>query len=313
MKGEPNLESELRRDYFQERYVVIAPKRNLRPDSFAAKSEPHRLETATSPAIEKDPAILNLPHGAKDWQVRVVGNIFPALSPDNKRAYGKQEVIVETPDHNVEFSELSLDHLMIVFEAYKQRLEALSKLPDVRYVSVFKNDGPAAGASIAHAHSQIVALPLVPPDLEAEAEAVDKYFDQFERCPVCDMWQWEAKQEVRLVFEDKSIAAVTPYASRFPFEVWITPKHHTGNFCDLSKTELRSIATIIKNITSKLDSINVSYNFFLQNALAGRDHHFLLKIEPRPGVWAGLELATGVILNPVSPEYSALWYRGQVS
>src|ERR1700704_153636 len=103
MKSEHQSDSELRRDYFLERYVVIAPKRNLRPDSFGSKANSHRLETPKSPSIEKDPAILILPKGAKKWQVKVVGNAHPALTPTNKRAYGKQEIIIETPEHNIEF------------------------------------------------------------------------------------------------------------------------------------------------------------------------------------------------------------------
>lgn len=309
-KADDAPKSQLRKHYFLDQYVVIAPKRNLRPDSFAAKTAGHKLETPNSPAIEKDPGIMTVP-GKDGWAVKVVANAFPALSIDNPEAYGQQEVIIETPEHNLEFSELSVDHILKVFAAYRDRLDKLSQLKDIRYVSVFKNDGPAAGASIAHAHSQVVALPLVPPALSVEADGFDDYFDEIGRCPYCDLIEWEKARTVRVIYEDKSILAIAPYASLYPFEVWIIPKDHIGNFGQLNLTVSRSIATILKNLTAKLDSIKISYNFFLQNSLAGRDHHFVLKLQPRPNVWAGLELSTDVVINPVTPEYATLWYQNK--
>ncbi|HSX15145.1 MAG TPA: DUF4931 domain-containing protein [Candidatus Saccharimonadales bacterium] len=312
MKAPITPKSEIRRHYFMNQYVVIAPKRNLRPDSFASASNGHKLETPTSPMIERDPAIAEIKGEGGKWAVKVIPNAFPALTLDNPAAYGQQEIIVETPEHNLEFSELSHDQILRVFKAYGDRIKKLSQLPRIRYVSVFKNDGPEAGASIAHAHSQVMALPLIPPALEVEAEAADQYFDQFASCAYCDLLNWEVKQSVRVIYEDKSVCAVAPYASRFPFEAWILPKRHIGNFTDLSAAELSSIAIILKNLTLKLDSIKISYNFFLQNSLSNHDHHFVLKLEPRPNVWAGLELSTEVILNPVNPEYATLWYKGKI-
>lgn len=313
MKSQPVEASQIRKHYFLDQYVVIAPKRGLRPDSFGAKSSGHKLETPTSQPIEKDPTIMAVAGSDGKWAVKVIGNKFPALSLDNPKAYGKQEVIIETPEHNLEFSELNVEQILRVFTAYSDRITNLSKLSGIRYVSVFKNDGPAAGASIAHAHSQVIALPLVPPDLEAEADAADNYFDEHQHCPYCDLLTWELEKKVRVVYEDKSIVVITPYASRYLFETWIIPKRHTGNFVELKRDEYHSIATILKNLTTKLDSIKISYNFFLQNSLQERDHHFVLKLKPRPNVWAGLELGTGIILNPVSPEFAVLWYKGKVS
>lgn len=304
--------AEIRKHYFLNQYTVIAPMRQIRPDSFGTKSGGHKQETPSAPSIERDPAVLTIPGDDGKWAVRVIDNKFPALTLDNPKAYGKQEIVVETPDHNLEFSELSIEQILRVFQAYRERITTLGKIKDIRYVSVFKNDGAAAGASIAHAHSQIVALPLIPPELELEAEAEQRYADEHQSCAMCDALTWESKQKVRVLYDDKSILAITPYASRYSFEVWIIPKRHLGQFNDLKHDENHSIAIILKNLTSKLDSLNISYNFFLQNALPQRDHHFMLKLEPRPNVWAGLELGTDVILNPVSPEYAALWYQNKV-
>jgi len=313
MEAQSVQPSQIRKHYFLDQYVVIAPKRGLRPDSFAAKTAGHKLETPTSQPIEKDAAIMAVPGDDGKWTVKVIGNKFPALSPDNPKAYGKQEIVIETPEHNLEFSALPIEQILRIFTAYRDRITNLSKVKGIRYVSVFKNDGPAAGASIAHAHSQIVALPLVPPTLETEANAIDDYQAEHNTCPYCDLIVWEQDKKVRVIYEDKSIIAIAPYASSYLFEAWILPKRHVANFTELKHDELNSIATILKNLTTKLDNIKISYNFFLQNSLAGRNHHFSLRLEPRPNVWAGLELGTGIILNAVPPEYATLWYQGKVS
>lgn len=117
---------------------------------------------------------------------------------------------------------------------------------------------------------------------------------------------------MRIIYEDKLMIAVSPYAAESPFAAWILPRRHIGSFVDLTTSELASCAVILKNLTAKLDHAVISYNFFLQNSLSDRHDHFVLKLEPRPNIWAGFELGTGIIINPVMPEYAALWYKGQI-
>lgn len=306
--------SEIRKDYYLNRYVIISPKRNLRPSSFTPKSGGgHKTETATSPAIEKEPGLLEIKDESGRWRVKVIANDYPALSLDNEEAYGKQEVVIETPNHNTEFSELTTEHIGQVFTAYIERLKTLSKIKGIKYISVFKNDGPKAGASIAHAHSQIMALPLVPPEIEEEAAAFESYYVKNKSCPICDIVNWEVQQKVRVIFEDKNIIALAPYSSILPFQVWLVPRMHVASFTKLSLNQLDSFAVILKRLTAQLDLAKISFNFFLQEPAGKKDHHFILNIEPRANIWAGLELSTGIIINPVSPEYAALWYQGKVT
>lgn len=302
--------SEIRKHYFLDRYVVIAPVRKLRPDGFGDTMPSHKLETTSSPAIEKEAGILEI-KGRQDWEVKVIENAYPTLTLDNPKAYGKQEIVIETPHHNLEFSELGVSHIEKVFSAYSQRAHALYQLPGIKYVVVFKNDGPKAGASIAHAHSQITAIPFIPPPVEHEAAAYDKYLRANSSCPVCDIVNWELKEKVRIIYSDRNIIALAPYAASAPFGAWIIPKNHLHQFCSLPKNVHHSIAIALKQICSKLDSAGISFNFFLQDSIPAQNHHFVLKVEPRSNVWGGFELATGVIFNPVAPEYSALWYRGK--
>jgi UDPglucose--hexose-1-phosphate uridylyltransferase len=301
--------SEIRRHYFLDRYVIIAPKRNLRPDSFAKQKVEHKREDPNSPALEKEPALYQIKDDQGHWRVKVIANAFAALTPNNPQAYGHQEIVIETPEHNVEFSELSLKQILRIFTAYQERIKHHRNQKGIRYVSVFKNDGPTAGASIAHAHSQIMALPLVPPKLQQETLAAEKYRDQYGHCAYCDVIKWELSQKQRIIARDDHAVALTPYASSSPFGAWILPRRHIDSFTNLNQSELHSIATVLKRITQKLDGLQIGFNFFLVEPITEHQHHFLIKIEPRPNIWAGLELGTGIIINSVPPEYAAGWYR----
>jgi UDPglucose--hexose-1-phosphate uridylyltransferase len=304
--------SEFRRHYYLNRYVIIAPKRNLRPDSFSVATVPHTTETSTSPAIEKDPSVFEIMDANGKWAVKVVNNLYPAVDPTNPQAYGKHEVIIETPEHNVEFSELPVAQIERIFQAYQARSKALMRMKGIRYVAIFKNDGPRAGASIAHAHSQVVALPMVPPLIQDEADAIAAYMGEHETCPHCDIISWEDQQKVRVIFEDKNAVAISPYAASFPFAAWIMPREHVSRFSDLNRSQLHSYAVIMKKLTASLDVSQLSFNFFLHDSLQKNSHHFYIKIEPRATTWAGLELSTGIVINPVPPEYAALWYQGKI-
>ena len=305
--------SELRKHYFLDSYVVIAPGRNLRPDLFSHGAEPHKVPSDHCPFDHNaEPALWEYPRGA-NWQVKVVHNAFPALSTDNPKAFGAQEVIINTPDHNKEFSDLSVEHITEIFNAYRHRLTELSKLEDIRYVLIFKNDGPIAGASIAHAHCQIYALPIVPPKIARESDALNHYWDQKNTCAYCDVITWETSQKVRIIAEDKSFIAIAPYASSLALEAWLIPRQHVSKFAELTATQLYSLATLLKKITARLDASVISFNYLLQESLDNQDHHFVLKIEPRTTKYAGAEIGTGVEINPVTPEYATLWYQGKIS
>ncbi len=304
--------SELRKHYFLDSYVIIAPGRNSRPNLFSHAAEPHKAPSDHCPFdFRPAPGVWQYPRGA-NWQVKVIKNDFPALSTDNPKAFGAQEVIINTPDHNVEFSELSVAEILEVFNAYRHRITELSKLEGIRYVLVFKNDGPVAGASIAHAHCQIYALPIVPPKIARESDALNHYWDQKNTCAYCDVIVWETSQKVRLIAEDKSFVAVAPYASSHALEVLVIPRRHVSKFAELNGTELHSLATIMKSITARLDTSMISFNYILQESLDNQDHHFVIKIEPRTTKFAGAELGTGVEINPVTPEYATLWYQGKI-
>ncbi|MDB5178970.1 MAG: galactose-phosphate uridylyltransferase [Patescibacteria group bacterium] len=305
--------AEIRKHYFLDQYVIIAPKRNLRPDSFSHASEPHKAPSDHCPFCHNaEPSLWQLPRG-KNWRVKVIPNAFAALTTDNPQAFGIQEVVLNTPDHTLEFSELPVEHILEIFTAYRQRLAELKQQPGIRYVLIFKNDGPMAGASVAHAHCQIFGLPLIPPKLEQEGDALNHYWDQHQACAYCHILDWEIQQRTRVITGDKHFIALSPHAASHGFETWLLPRRHVNQFSEFNLSELHSLATILRKITARLDAAGISFNYFLQESLPNQNHHFVLKIEPRITKWAGAELSTGLIINPVTPEYATLWYQGKIN
>lgn len=308
----PLKDSEIRKDYFLNRYVIIAPKRSKKPKKIYQKPETQIGECVFCSPFVDDPKkqIQIKNYGGKEgkWGIKVIGNLYPALSLDNMKAYGEQEIIIETPEHAKEIHELPLEQIEKVFDVYADRYNALMKKDGICYTIVFKNEGGKAGASIPHSHSQVISLPVIPPKIAHEAEAMDKYIDKHGSCPYCDIIKSETNGP-RAIFEDEHFFVLSPYASESPYGVWFIPKRHIRLISDLNIEEKRSLAIFMKKILTKLDEIEVSYNYFVQNSLDMESHHMVIKLSPRPNIWAGLELGTGIIINSVSPEEATKFYQ----
>lgn len=242
------------------------------------------------------------------WKIKVIGNLYPALSLKNLKAYGEQEVIIETPEHGKEIHELSIEHIVDIFDVYAERYEVLKNKEGICYTIIFKNEGGKAGASIPHSHSQVISLPMIPPKAAKEAAAIDKYVDKHGTCPYCDIIKSE-RHGPRMIFEDEHLFVLAPYASESPYGVWFIPKRHIRNIKDMQQNEKESLARSMKNVLSKLDELDIPYNYFIQNSLDLESHHMIIKLAPRPNIWAGLELGTGIIINSVSPEEAAKFYK----
>lgn len=306
--------SEIRKDYFLNRYVIIAPTRSKRPDKVIRKEEIESLDCYFCPPLVDTPGRETTVLEKKDehgkWMIKVITNKFPALSIDNLKAYGQQEIVIETPEHKKEMHELSLDHIEEVLEVYIARYKSLIKMDGIRYVLIFKNEGGKAGASIPHSHSQIYALPMIPPRIASDAAAMDDYIRTHDSCPYCDIIKNE-KKGPRVIWEDEHLFVLAPYASESPYGAWFIPKRHVHSIDSLTKDEKSSFARALKILLSKLDEIDVSYNYFFLNSLDLESHHMIMKLAPRPNVWAGLELGTGIVINPVSPEKAVKFYQSK--
>jgi len=315
------MENELRRDYFLDRFVIIAVGRAKRPNDYVHIGS---VEADTGrgcffcPGSENQtpPEISRLEEDGK-WIMRVFPNKFPAVSPEDgpdtgimMPAYGRHEVVVESPEHGKTVADLSIERIVSLLKVYSGRVEAMLADPKIEYVMVFKNHGRAAGASLAHTHTQIISLPVVPNLVREEVEAAGRYHQERGTCPLCDAWVKEMNGP-RRVWEDDYAAVFTPYASRNPFESWIMPKRHIKALNELDADERKSLASGLKLVLSKLKAglNDPPYNMYLHVSPGEDDLHMHFEVLPRLSTWAGFELGSGIIINTMAPETAAEFLR----
>jgi UDPglucose--hexose-1-phosphate uridylyltransferase len=341
---------ELRRDPISERWIVIATERGKRPSDFNKGGATKMIvaehvancpfclgnEKMTPPEITAWRKAGTVPD-TPDWDVRVMANKFPALTSEGeiKRSgtglldvmsgIGAHEVIVETPKHNLTLADMDIVHLDKVLWAYKQRIVALEKDPRFRYVLVFKNYGAAAGTSLDHPHSQLIATPITPRYVKLELNNAREYFQSKERCIFCDLMRQELDAGIRLVYENEFFVAFCPFASRFPFEIWIFPREHQFAFQQLPDEQRQQLAMTLQNILKRLQvTLNdPPFNYVLHTApnpifRPGKpnywgtiqyDFHWHIEIIPRLTSMAGFEWGSGLYINPTPPEEAAKYLR----
>lgn len=311
---------ELRKDYLLDRYVIIATDRKIRPREFKKEEKKAKIkECPFCPGHEHEtpPEIGRVDDGKDGWKIRWFNNLFPAaekkgnpiIKTNNKfftfsDAYGAHEIIVETPDHGKQLGDLSKQHLSDVFKVYKDRIIELHKDRNIKYVVVLKNEGREGGASRIHAHTQIIAYNKIPTYVQEEVDAIKKH----EHCPYGDIINVE-RNSFRRVFENNRFIAFCPYASRFNFEIWVFPKNHITNITNFEEEDFMALAEIMKKILMKLKEIGCAYNFFLHYSPHGENLHFHIEVCPRIAMWGGFELGTNDVINSVSPERAAEFYR----
>jgi UDPglucose--hexose-1-phosphate uridylyltransferase len=335
----------LRKDYLLNRWVVIATERSRRPTDFAkqkAESAQNSVcplcvgnEHMTPPAvmlylkqngeIKKDKDRNGL--RPKNWLVRVVPNLYPAFAPPQEQAdqaqimksenfgyaIGHHEVLVESPNHDEDPADAELPQLMHLVNAYMDRLRELSAKPYVKYVSIFRNHGKEAGASLSHAHSQMIATPTVPRIVEEEIVASKNFYNQHQKCVFCDIIEKEAKSP-RVVLDNAHFLVFAPYASVHPMEFWILPKKHDINILSLTQREIKAfVATLKTSLKALRDLVNdPPYNYGFNLALnreAEKYYHWHVEVYPKLTIWAGFEKNTGMYINTVTPETAATELR----
>jgi len=288
------------------RSVIFAPKRSQRPNDIK-KGAKNTACPFCEENISPKQILSQIPSKGK-WQTAAIKNIFPALSTDNKNAYGHQEIVIDSNKHYEDFADLSLKQIEMILSLFQLRSQKLKKDKKINYILCFKNQGGAAGASLKHIHSQIFASSVLPPDIIDERNRVALYQAENKNCPFC---QLNAEEEAgpRNIYNDKNIIAFTPFASEFPYEVWIISRRHADNICLLRQAEIKSLAKALKLIANGLKNLDYDFNFFTHNDLDNPHQHFYLKIQPRPNIWAGVELGSGLIINPIFPEEAAKHYK----
>jgi len=326
---------DLRKDPIVGRWVIVAKGRAKRPHDFASQPQLHHgrfcpfcegSERATPHEI-----LAYRGHGSaangKGWRVRVVPNKFPALEIegdlqkrgdgiyDMMRGVGAHEVIIESPNHVLSTSDLSDKQLREVFWVYRDRLADLKKDRRLVYGLIFKNVGAAAGASLEHTHSQLIATPIVPVVVRDEMNGSLEFFRYRGRCVFCDMIHQELAAEARIVLDSPGFVAIAPFASRFPFETWILPKQHSSHYENIQKAGVDELARVMRQVIARIEAAvdRPAYNYVLHTAPFDSHelghYHWHIEIIPRLTNTAGFEWGTGFYINPVPPEEAAAFLR----
>ncbi len=341
---------ELRKDPLIGRWVIIATERAKRPVDFVA-SHDESLPQDECPFCEGKEAqtpkeILAVrPEGSKPnepgWSVRVVPSVKPVLRVEgqlNRRAkgmydlmdgIGAHEIIVETPHHIANAADLSVEQLHAVLKATTVRITDLERDPRFHYVLWFKNHGTTAGSGrVNHTRSQLIATPVTPLRVKEELVGTRRYHEDKERCVVCDLMAQEREAQVRVVLESRHVLVLCPFASRFPFELWIVPKRHSCDFGKIHPEELLDLAGVLKDVLSRLKSVldDPPYNYLLHTAplrhgqgklghwkTLEEDYHWHIELIPRLTRVAGFEWGSGFYINPTPPEESAKYLREAIT
>lgn len=329
-----NRMQELRKDPIVGRWVIIAPDRLTRPqnindtqellsEGFDPFLEGH--EDATTPEIMayRTSGQPNQP----GWRVRVVPNKFPAVTVEGElekrgvgiydmmTGIGAHEVIIECPHRESNMSRLTVDNIREVFWVYHDRLVDLKRDQRLVHGLIFKNKGARAGASLDHAHSQLIVSPIVPITIQEELDGAEKFYNYRGRSIFADMIQQELSSKDRIVLDSEHFIVMCPYASRFPFETWVIPKQQSSHFEDITQPVIDDLGTVMKTLLIKLDHglDDPAYNYILHSApFSAKDlphYRWHIEIFPRMSRVAGFEWGSGFYINAVPPEEAAKFLR----
>ncbi len=327
---------EMRRDPVVGRWVLVHTQDSVKPDSFEVENHLFKQqgtcqfctgkEALTPPEVDVVRAEGSAPN-TPGWSVRVVPNKFPALRIEgelNKRGLGiydisngvgAHEVVIETAEHEKYFCDLSVEEMLNVLLKYQSRYVSLAGDRRFKYILIFKNFGSSAGASQEHTHSQIIALPLIPKYVREELDGAKHYHEFRGRCVFCDVIHQEYQDKERIVSENNDFIAFCPYVPRYAFETWIFPKRHSSTFAQLTREELTQLATVLKEMLTRLKLAlkNPSYNFFLHlapvNYESQESYHWHVEIIPNLTRVAGFEWGTGFYIVPIDPALAAKHLR----
>jgi len=327
---------ELRKYPISERWVIISSERVRHPGAFVRESVPNTRSDRFCPFCagheDKTPPELlahrsGTPANEPGWSLRVVPSKFPVLRVegeleregdglfDRMEGIGAHEIVVESPVHVLSMTDLTEGAIEQVLWAFRDRVRDLRNDPRLRYVLIFRNYGESAGAHLEHAHSQLIALPVVPKRVQEELEVAGRYYDFKERCIFCDLIRQEVKAGTRVVTETDQFVVLEPYAARFPFETWILPKKHQSHFEEACATQLNNLAWVLKTTLRKLERAleRPPYNLLVHTAplqeASNPHYHWHIEIIPKLTRVAGFEWGTGFYINPTPPEESARYLR----
>ncbi len=329
--------SELRHDPTTKEWVIIAPERDDRPQQApkAKRSEELPEWDASCPFClgnenQTPDEIFRIPASSEnsDWDVRVVPNRFPALTPEEDATrreegyfsrkmggFGAHEVIIESPSHNTSMALMTYQQVEKVLITYQQRYNALKQNRQLRFITIFKNHGWASGTSLIHPHSQLVATPIITPYYHRRFDVAHDYHADMGNCLYCELLAEELEKKERIIAETERFVIFHPYASRVSYETWIMPKEHSASFGLFPVSHFAELATVLKDVLFclyvKLD--NPAFNLMIDTSTTADEddpyYHWHIRITPRLSTIAGFEIGSGIYISSALPEDTARLMR----
>lgn len=303
--GQIKLFSEMRKDFLGRRVVVTTarggrPHDNAPPERKQKTGDPSKCFFCPGNENLTPPEIGRVEKGGK-WGVRCFPNKFPAFMESSKKAYGRHEVIVETPEHKKSLSELSEENLCDYFSLLQGRMKDAMRDPRLKYTVIFKNEGAAAGASLEHSHTQLVSMELIP----ALIRKMGKKAAAFSKL--------EKQNSQRICYRGGQYFALCPKVSRFRHETWIVPKFKAVSLVELDEQQVKGLVSALKSVLGAYDAATGfgPYNIVFHSAPHGeKEFPFHVQIIPRLSTWAGFELATEIVMVSSRPHESAELLKG---
>ena len=314
-------------DPLADRNIFLAPRRADRPNNLLNCRQadcPFCIENSrlTPDPVQQWPTI-----DSQDWKSRIIPNAYPVVEmksstqgSDNANAHmpkakavhasGVHEVVIESPHHIESVLEVPFDDWVNVWKLCQQRMKQLSANPEIVWATLFKNGGIQAGASLAHVHSQLIAIDRTPPTISTKCQQVIRQPNLFENILS------EAESENRIVHTYKSFVAIVPSAPRQPFEVWLIRNEPSCFFHTEPHSQMEEIARFTKQCVGALNQLvpNASYNWWLHQFPfvpsllldeAAAHWHWHLEVLPRIAPRAGFELGTGYQISTIPPDEAA--------
>src|SRR3989338_5214082 len=322
---------EFRKDIVSGDWVLISTDIQKKPVFFKkVESKPLPKSKCPFDGIQKskqEKVLLWMPKPGgkdlKDWWIQILPNKYPVVASsricppltkygihEKKIGVGFQEVIV-TRSHEKHFGLMAKNEIELVIEAYQSRFQALSAEPCVDYILIIHNHGSRAGATVPHPHSQIFAIPIIPPDVARSLSGSRAYFHKHRRCVHCDVLRSELRQKERVIYQNRSFVIFAPYAPKVSYEIRIFPKEHDARFEVIDPRQKENLAEALQFIFSRIYKVlkNPDYNFFIHTApptdAPARHYPWPMAIAPRIATWGGLELGAGIEVVKVAPEETA--------
>ena len=320
--------SECRKDPVLNQWVLIAPEKAISYQFIKEKVVPEEVEGFDEKCPfcgfdeSESKVILKYNFREKDrWDLLVIPapNPFLRVETELKKeaegiydlmsGTGANEIIIESPTHNQFIHKMDLNRVEQIFWAYHDRIVDLKKDLRLEYL-LFCREFPSEGG-IVHPHSKMIATTFIPSQAEQELINTEDYFSFKERCVFCDIVKQEIKDGVRIIAENYDFISFCPYASRFPFEVWILPKKHNSNFEHSPKIMFYHLAEIYLDTFKRLHKIlgNVPYHSVLHNAPLKDESleyfHWHFKVYPIIFHYSPFQSGGGIFVNPVKPEDAA--------